>query len=63
MVCVLVHSDGLEMIGRLKSWVDNRTNTNKFFSDDFLTLLLIMQITAFGGDIEHVLQFAYGKIL
>ena len=51
------------MIGRLKSWVDNRTNTNKFFSDDFLTLLLIMQITAFGGDIEHVLQFAYGEIL
>jgi hypothetical protein len=36
---------------------------HKFFSDDFLTLLLLMQITAFGGDIEHVLQFAYGEIL
>jgi len=63
MVWVLVHSDGLEMIGCLKSWVDNRTNTISSFQDDFLTLLLLMQITAFGGDIEHVLQFAYGEIL
>jgi len=36
MVWVLVHSDGLEMIGCLKSWVDNRTNTISSFQTTFL---------------------------